>query len=305
MTMEPIIYFDRKKKKKCEERVYGAKGLRLLYGQGLATTLFGKPLAHLLARFPFISSLYGRMQNSPCSKKKVKPFIKEFEVDTSEFLDTVDSFASFNDFFIRRLKPEARPIAVDPNTAIIPADGRYLFYQHIEKAEGFVVKGEKFDLATLLENQELASKYAHGSMVIARLCPTDYHRFHFPFDCIPSETRYINGWLYSVNPAAIKKNVQIFAQNKRTLCTLKSPVFGDVLFMEIGATFVGAIHQTYKENHAYSKGAEKGYFSFGASSLILLFPPNSIQFDEDLLKASADHTEILCLMGQSMGKRTL
>lgn len=300
--MEPIYYFDRTTGKKCEESVYGAKGLRLLYGTGLATTLFGSPLAHILSRIPFFSALYGKLQSHPSSKKKVIPFIKEFGVDTTEFATEVDSYASFNDFFIRRLKPSARPIAADPDVAIIPADGRYLFYQHIDKADGFVVKGEKFDLENLLQDKELAAEYSQGAMVIARLCPTDYHRYHFPFDCIPEETRYINGWLYSVNPIAIKKDIQIFAQNKRTICPLKSPLFGNVLFMEIGATFVGAIHQTYTPFQPYPKGAEKGYFSFGASSLILLFPPNSIRFDQDLLKASAEHVEVRCLMGQPMGR---
>lgn len=298
--MEPIYYLDRFGKV-CEEKVYGAKGLRLLYGNGLDTTLFGCPLAHLLARIPLFSALYGKFQASAGSRKKIKPFIKEFNIDTSEFADEVDTFNSFNEFFIRRLKPSARPINTDSNVAIIPADARYLFYQNIEDADGFVVKGEKFDLSTLLNNKELAQKYAKGAMAIARLCPTDYHRYHFPFDCIPSETQYINGWLYSVNPAAIKKNVKIFAQNKRTLCTLTSPIFGEVIFMEIGATFVGAIHQTYTPFKAYPKGAEKGYFSFGASSLILLFPPHSIRFDQDLLEASQQHLEIRCLLGQSMG----
>jgi phosphatidylserine decarboxylase len=73
------------------------------------------------------------------------------------------------------------------------------------------------------------------------------------------------------------------------------------LFLEIGATCVGAIHQTYTPEVLTSKGAEKGYFSFGGSSLILLFPPNTIRFDEDLIKATAQNIEIRCLMGQQMG----
>lgn len=300
--MEKIHYFDRVTGKECEELVYGAKGLRLLYGDGLFARLIGTPLAYLLAGIPFFSAFYGYLQSHPSSRKKVAPFIKEFGVDVSEFADDPATFRSFNDFFIRRLKRSARPIAADPHTAIIPADARYLFYQRIDQADGFVVKGEKFDLATLLDDQALAEKYSKGSMAIARLCPTDYHRFHFPCDCVPGETKYINGWLYSVNPMAIKKDIEIFTQNKRTLCTLESPLFGNVLFLEIGATFVGAIHQTYTPNKFYPKGAEKGYFSFGASSLIVLFPSDSIKFDADLVAASKRHVEIRCLLGQSMGK---
>jgi len=301
--MQPIIYIDRKTGHREEEHVYGKKFIRLLYGTTLSSRLFGTPLAFLLARIPFFSSFYGYLQSRASSAKKVVPFIKAFGLDVSEFAKNPADYVSFNDFFTRKLKPEARPIDSDPQMAVIPADGRYWFYQNIEKADGFVVKGKKFDLLRLLKNDELAKKYAKGSMVIARLCPTDYHRFHFPCDCIPTDTQLINGWLYSVNPAAIKKNLEIFTENKRTLCILQNTGFGDILFLEIGATFVGSIHQTYTPGQFYPKGSEKGCFSFGASSLILLFPPNAIQFDQDLLAATAQGLEIRCLMGQSMGKK--
>lgn len=298
--MDSIQYIERTTGEVCEEQVYGAAFLRLLYGNGLVSRFLGTPLAHALARIPFFSALYGRVQNTRGSASKIAPFIKAFNVDTSEFADPA-SFTSFNDFFTRKLNPSARPIHPDPDVAVIPADGRYLFYPDIDKAEGFVVKGEKFNLETLLDDAELAKKYAHGAMVIARLCPVDYHRYHFPCQCVPTDTKLINGWLYSVNPLAIKKDIEIFTQNKRTLCTLNTERFGEVLFLEIGATFVGAIHQTYTPERLYEKGAEKGFFSFGASSLILLFPPHTIHFDQDLLEASAKHVEIRCQMGQPMG----
>lgn len=300
--MEPIYFLDRITGQKQQEQVYGAKAINLLYGKGLSTTLFGSPLAYLLARMPFFSAFFGYIKKLPGSKKQIASFIKTFDMDPNEFLEDTSSFASFNDFFIRKLKPSARPIACGKDAAIIPADGRYWFYPQYDMAEGIIVKGERFDLATLLDDAALAAEYSQGAMVIARLCPTDYHRYHFPCDCIPGETRLINGWLHSVNPAAIKKDIQIFTQNKRTLCELQTDNFGKVLFLEIGATCVGAIHQTYTPNHPCAKGAEKGYFSFGASSLILLFPPNSIRFDQDLLEATRRNIEIKCLMGQSMGK---
>lgn len=299
--MEPIIYIDRKTKKRQKEKVYGAVSLKLLYGDGALSRLFGAPLAYLLARIPWISACYGWLQNRPFTAEKISPFIQEFDVDVSEFEKDPKAFTSFNDFFKRRLKASARPIAPDPKAAIIPADGRYFFYQNGAQADGFCVKGEKFMLADLLQDQEMAKRYAHGAMAIARLCPSDYHRYHFPCDCIPRETRLINGWLYSVNPASIKKNIHVFTQNKRTLCMLKTTHFGDVLFLEIGATCVGAIHETYTPGRFYAKGEEKGYFSFGGSSLILIFPPNAIAFDQDLLEATAQNVEIKCLMGQSMG----
>jgi phosphatidylserine decarboxylase len=299
--MKPIIYIDRASKQLCQEKVYGENHLRLLYGEDFIGRTIGKRLAYALARLPSFSAFYGWLQNRPASAKKILPFIKTFDVDVSEFEKT--HFTSFNDFFTRKLKPESRPIAPGKNVAVIPADGRYYFYQNIKTADGFIVKGKKFSLAALLQDESLAAEYAEGSMAIARLCPTDYHRFHFPCDCKAGKTVLINGLLHSVNPAAIKKNIEIFSENKRTLCILESPEFGKVLFLEIGATCVGSIHQTYKPDSFYSKGDEKGYFSFGGSSLILLFPPDTIRFDQDLLDATAKHTEIKCLMGQPMGER--
>lgn len=296
-----IIFLDRETGKKCIEKVYGASALKLLYGDDFLTRLVGTPLLHTLVKNPIFSKIYGYFQKSKCSKKKIQPFIRNFEINSSEFLLSSHSYESFNDFFIRKLKPEARPISPGVNVAIIPADGRYLFYQNIDLASGFVVKGQKFNIETLLDNKKLAKSYAHGSMIIARLCPTDYHRYHFPVDCTPSETKMINGWLYSVNPIAIKKDIHIFTQNKRSITELESEKFGKVLFLEIGATSVGSINQTYVPQKTYEKGAEKGYFSFGASSLILLFEPDRLIIDEDLLNATEQGFEIKCLMGQHMG----
>lgn len=298
--MKPIIYIDRTTGEKEQEKVYGAAALKLAYGDDLLSKLFGTPLLHIASRWALFSQLYGAWQKSPLSKRKVLPFIEKYGVDTSEFLIPPEQFSSFNDFFIRQLKPDARPIS---NTAaIIPADGRYWFYQNISDADGFIVKGKKFDLHTLLKDDNLALEYAGGSMIMARLCPTDYHRFHFPCDCTPGPTRLINGPLYSVNPIAIQKNIEIFTQNKRTLTTLTTKTFGDVLFLEIGATNVGSIHQTYTPGKEHSKGDEKGYFSFGGSALIILFKPNTITFCSDLVEATETGHEMRCLMGQPLAE---
>lgn len=299
--MASIYYINRATGKKEVEKVYGVNALRFLYGDDLISKIFGPLFLHSLVKTAFFSSLYGYWQKTRFSKKKILPFIEEYAVDSSEFLDPVDSFCSFNDFFCRKLKPEARPIAPTDDVAIIPADGRYYFYQDINSCDGFIIKGEKFNLETLLQDSALARQYAHGSMVMARLCPIDYHRFHFPCDCVPTETSLINGYLHSVNPIAVRKNINIFTSNKRTVCHLNTERFGTVLFMEIGATNVGSIHETYQPNVFCRRGTEKGFFSFGASALILLFPPHTIQFDEDLLAATSQGLEILCLMGQRMG----
>ncbi len=301
MTKE-IIFLDRITKTLQKEKVYGRAYLEAFYGTGRWSSFLSSFCLPLIACHPFASRLYGFLQKSRLSKRKVKPFIKEFHVDTSEFLVPVDSFTSFNDFFIRKLTTKARPIALGDDIAILPADGRYLVYPHIEEADGFIVKGKKFLLEELLQDEELAQGYLGGGMVIARLCPTDYHRFHFPCNCVPSEPKLLQGPLHSVNPLALRQRVQILSQNKRELTVLETEKFGKVLFLEVGATFVGSIHQTFAPKIPHLKGDEKGYFSFGGSSLVVLFEPGRIQFDQDLVEASHQKLEIKGLMGQSLGR---
>lgn len=300
--MTDIVYIDRQTGQKHIEKVYKGKALRLLYDDSWLSRFLRPWLLPSLVKWPWFSHFYGLLQKQPFSVQKIQPFIEKFNVDSSEFLDPVSTYRSFNDFFIRKLKPEARPINPDPHIAIIPADGRYYFYADIAQCPGFIVKGQKFELETLLENSSLAKEFEGGSMVLARLCPSDYHRFHFPCDCLPGPTKVINGWLYSVNPLAVKRNIHILTKNKRTLCELYTPLFGKVLYMEIGATNVGSIRETYYPNQWQPKGGEKGYFEFGGSALVLLFAKNTIQFDQDLLTATEEGFEMRCLLGQSMGK---
>jgi phosphatidylserine decarboxylase len=304
-SLVPIIYIDRLTGQTCLEKIYKETALRLLYGDAWTSRLFSPWLLPLVSRWPFFSALCGYIQKRPSSRRHIQPFIQAFDVDTSEFLEPASQFHSFNDFFIRRLKPEVRPIHPDPTMAVIPADGRYYFYENIKECSGFIVKGEKFKLSELLHSSSLAQDYEEASMVIARLCPSDYHRFHFPCDGLPGSTQLISGSLYSVNPLAIKRNLQILTRNKRTLCIIQTQYFKQMLYIEIGATTVGSIQQTYTPNQWQKKGAEKGYFEFGGSALILLFHQGTILFDSDLLSATAQGLEIRCLFGQSMGNSQL
>ena len=299
--MEEITYIDRLSKQIKKEKVYGYFFLNLAYGKGFFSKFFGCTILPCIAYIPFFSWLYGCLQKTSLSRFKIGSFIRTFSVDVSEFLDPLDSFGSFNDFFVRRLKPSARPIACGDNVAILPADGRYLVFQDISGIDGFLVKGHKFSLDKLLLDPLLSRRYSNGSMVIARLCPTDYHRFHFPCQGVAGLTRKINGPLFSVNPIALKKNIHFLTENRRVITSLDSPHFGTILYIEVGATYVGRIHQTYIPGSSVAKGDEKGYFSFGGSCIILLFEAGKIVFDADLLEASLQKMETLGLFGQSLG----
>jgi phosphatidylserine decarboxylase len=298
---DSITYVDRVSGELCQEQLYCGAMIRLMYGEGFLSRVIGGPLRCAASRCDIVSKLVGWYQKQPWTRKQILPFIEEHGIDVSEFASPVDAFTSFADFFVRTLKPEARPIASGDMCAVIPADGRYYFYDDVSRSGPVDIKGTRFDLVSLLQDEALAQKYQRASMVLARLCPSDYHRFHFPVACVPSESRLINGYLYSVNPIAVRKNLATFWQNKRVITTLQSPTFGDVLCMEIGATSVGTIVQTYSPSRNYAKGQEKGYFAFGGSAMVLLFPEGSVQFDTDLLQATERQLEIRCLMGQSLG----
>lgn len=295
MPFPKILVRNRKTEEIEEELVFGKRALDLMYNGHFFSTL----LAFLTSKLSFFSAVVGWVYKRPFTKKKIASFIKTYGVKEEEFVKPVEAFTSFNDFFIRELKKEVRPIASSP--AIIPADGRFLFYPHIHLQKGFIVKDKKFSLEKLLNSPSLAEEYQEGSMVIARLCPSDYHRFHFPVSGIPGEARLINGPLFSVNPIALQKNLSILSENKRMITDIASDHFGKVLFIEIGATCVGTIHQTYTPNKHYKKGDEKGFFSFGGSSIIILFLPKTITFSSDLIKNSVEHMETLTLFGEEMG----
>lgn len=296
--MKKIKYINRITGQLHTEDVYGEKFIHLAYGTSFLSKLFSIIIMPLAVKFPFVSWLYGWLQKRPASRKKVAPFIKKYDLNATEFVKT--DFDSFNDFFVRKLKPSSRPIAEGDNVACLPADARYKFYSEIPNK--LTVKGNDFSLEELLQDNILAKKYTDGRMLIARLCPTDYHRFHFPCDCIPEPSRLINGYLHSVNPIAIQKNSQIMTQNKRVITALETPSFGKVIYIQVGAINVGSIYHTYVAGQQYKKGDEVGFFAFGASALIIIFEADKITFDKDLLSYSQQGYEIRGLMGQPMGK---
>jgi len=292
-----IQYIDRKTKALSTEKVYGDKWLTLLYGEGFFSKIFYYFLLPFLAHFPYFSRIYGRMQKRRASRKKIEPFIREYGIDASEFEPAV--YHSFNDFFIRKLKVSSRPIDPRPEVATLPADGRYLAYPRFDR---FFVKGQEFILDSFLQNSAYARRFEHGSMLIARLCPTDYHRFHFPCDGVAGKPRLINGFLYSVNPIALKKRIKILSENKRVITEIDSDQFGTVLYVEVGATAVGTIRQTFQPQTKVAKGQEKGYFEFGGSCLVLLFEKGRIEFDADLVENTRNGYETLGRFGESMGR---
>lgn len=284
-------------------RYTGAMETEQVYGEGFLQWAYGNPLGkialHSFVKRPFFSKWYGRRMDQPASQSKVLPFIDDYQMDAAEFADAPESYSTFNEFFYRKLRETARPVADSP--IVFPADGRHLGFPNIDEIDGFFVKGQKFDLDALLDNEALCEQFRGGSLVLSRLCPVDYHRFHFPVSGTPNNTKLINGPLFSVSPIALGRNLSYLWQNKRTITRIETETLGSVLMMEIGATCVGSILQTYSPNKPIERGNEKGYFAFGGSSTITVFESGKVELADDLLANSAKQIETYARMGDAMG----
>lgn len=295
---DPIRYFDRYSGRIEEERVYGGEALRLAY-----TSPLGPGLLFLAARRRWFSRLCGLWMRRPSSRSRVRPFIESYGLDASEFVKQPEEFASFNDFFIRELRASARPVDPAPDAVVFPADGRHLGFADVSRVDAIVAKGQSFDLPALLGDPALAERHRGGAAVISRLCPTDYHRFHFPAAGVASAARRLPGPLYSVSPIALRRRIRILFENQRAVTRLEGERCGSVTIVEIGATCVGSIVQTFAPGQPVAKGGEKGYFQFGGSSMITLFEPGRVSLAEDLLEQTAQGRELFARMGDRMGSR--
>jgi phosphatidylserine decarboxylase len=293
--MDPIRFFNRHSGIIETEQVYGENFLRWTYGNPLGALA----LATLVKR-PIFSSWFGKRMNRAASAARIDPFITRYGLDPTEFSDPPESFPNFNAFFFRKLKPASRPIDPHESSITFPTDGRHLGFARSSAISGVFVKGQKFDLPRLLGDADLAARYADGALVLSRLCPVDYHRFHFPATGTPGETRMIPGPLFSVSPIALRQHLSYLWTNKRTLTPLVTRHIGTVLMLEIGATCVGTIQQTFTPGTPVEKGAEKGFFAFGGSSTITIFEPGTVTLEADLIEYSSRLTELYAKIGTPM-----
>lgn len=295
--MDPVLYFNRYTQQVETETIYGEEFLRWVYEHP-----FGRFSTEVLVKREVFSAFYGWRMNQSVSREKIEPFIEKYQISVAEMKRSPKDFENFNAFFARELKPEARPIHGGAEDLVFPADGRHFVIPHLDRDSSVFVKGFDFDVVELLNDLDLAEKYKGGSLVISRLCPVDYHRFHVPCAGKLGEPRLINGPLYSVNPIALRSRPSIFWENKRYVTPLKSDNFGEIQYLEVGATCVGTVVHTVKGKKQVKKGEEKGYFLFGGSTVITVFEPNKVQFAQDLLDQSKAGFELYAKMGDLMGR---
>ncbi|GCD12831.1 phosphatidylserine decarboxylase [Clostridium tagluense] len=291
-----IKYYNRKENKYEIEKVAGEKYLNWSYCSPV-----GIGLVELLLKKKLFSKLYGYYCDTKISCKKIESFIEDFNIDMSLYQKTPDQYSSFNEFFIRELNPDGRIIPSNDNALISPCDGKISAYENID-LDGLVqIKGFTYSLKELVEDNEIYNLYHGGTCLIFRLCPTDYHRFHFIDSGVCGETTKIKGHYYSVNPIALKNVKKLFCQNKREWSIFHSDNFSDVIYMEVGATCVGSIIQGYTPNVRITKGEEKGYFKFGGSTVILFFKKGVVKMNEEILTQTKLGFETSVTLGEKIG----
>jgi phosphatidylserine decarboxylase len=292
-----IHYIDRETGEKKKEVVAGEKIIKFVYD-----TAPGKTLLEYFLKRRLLSSLLGFLYSLPFSKRKIANFAREMEIDLAEAdQENPEDYKNFNEFFIRSLKEGARPVSKEPSHLVSPADGRMLAYENINIHQLLQVKGQEYSLEELLQSSKLAGKFQNGVCIIVRLNPSDYHRFHFPDSGIPGSFKRVPGSYYSVNPMALKKIPKVYCRNKRELSQFDADNFGEIVFVEVGATCVGSIVQTYTPGEPVGKGQEKGYFKFGGSTVILFIKHGVVQLDEDILHNSRMFLETKVKMGEKIG----
>ncbi|KAK6241413.1 hypothetical protein QUC31_014931 [Theobroma cacao] len=303
-----ILVFDRKTKRLVEELI-DAKivlSMRAIYQSKIGLGLMDKGAKEILQS---ISERQGRQMNSVESAKDILKFVEFFkdQINMAEVKYPLDHFKTFNEFFVRELKPGARPIASleHDDVAVCAADSRLMAFKSVQDSLRLWIKGRKFSIQGLLGKETCSSAFIDGTLVIFRLAPQDYHRFHFPVSGTVEQFVNIPGSLYTVNPIAVNsKYCNVFTENKRVVSIISTAEFGKVAFVAIGATMVGSITFVKKEGDVVKKGDEFGYFSFGGSTVICVFEKDAIKVDDDLLANSGRSLETLVSVGMTLGVST-
>jgi len=239
--------------------------------------------------------------------------IAKFDINVGEAADTdLASYASFNAFFTRALKPGARMADADPSSLLIPADGKMSQCGRIESGRIFQAKGQSFTAAELLGDEAAALPFADGWFANIYLSPRDYHRVHMPWTGTLTETLHVPGRLFSVAPWAVREVPRLFARNERLVCHFDTD-FGPMCMVMVGALLVSGVETVWNgvnipayasrpwrldfrgRNIRVERFAEMARFNYG-STVIMLFPKQGIELDPIASEAGTR-------LGQRMGTR--
>jgi phosphatidylserine decarboxylase len=301
---QEIKFFNRMTGQNETEKVYGDAFIKFMYRSSA-----GKKISHLFTN-KYFSKAYGAFQDLPSSQRKVRPFIEKFNIPIDDYepgtrsaLDIRDSYRSFNEFFIRKFKLGRRSFITDPYRMPAFAEARYVGFDAVDEKSLYPVKGQYLLAKDLIGNDQISKIFQGGPLLIARLCPVDYHRYHYPDSGKILEHFSVPGAYDSVNPFALQYKNQIFIKNERYVSILQTENFGRVAYIEVGAICVGKIVQTHRWNKPFLRGEEKGYFLFGGSTVILLGEKGAWKPSSDISQNTANGIETYLHLGQEVATK--
>lgn len=295
-----ILYYDRRVGALSREKVFASAFLQWSYNSAS-----GRFLTRLVLSRRCVSSLVGRLCRSKWSRRLIGPFMSIAGVENADLPAEPQAFRSFSEFFVRPMAEGRRPIATGEGLCVAPVDGKVLVFTDLLATEPIRIKRCTFTLDSFLKFTEWSRLYDGGTMLVFRLCLADYHRFHFPVDGTPHSTGALGRRYFAGGQYARRWDVPFFRQNVRAVTTVKSPVFGDVAMVEVGAFTVGSIVQTYLPGRPVSRGDLKGWFAPGGSTVVLLFQRGRIVVNSDLIEQSARDIETRVYCAEEIGHATM
>jgi phosphatidylserine decarboxylase len=241
-------------------------------------------LQHILPKL-WLTQLAGRVAECRTrwlAKMIIGLFVRYYRVDMQEAQQPeLSAYPTFNAFFVRPLRDDARPIDTDPNSLVMPADGAISQLGPIIDDQVFQAKGHHYSLEALLAGNERAiEEFRDGVFVTTYLAPRDYHRVHMPCNGVLREMIYVPGSLYSVNPLTASAIPNLFARNERVIC-LFTTEFGPMAQILVGATIVGSIETSWAGT---------------------VTPPREGIIKRWRYPAAEDKTAVVLLKGQEMGR---
>lgn len=298
MTRDALTYFHRHKGCLASDVVYARGFLDWCYNSRSGAWI----TRNLLRQRP-VSQLYGWAHRLPLSRRRIPAVVRSWDVDTQDLLRPLDQYTSFSDFFTREIDLQRRPMDPDPHACVAPADSRVLAWPVVAPDTTFRIKSAPFNLSSFLGDDELTATFAGGAMCVHRLYLPDYHRFHFPAAGTPQEAVCIPGYYDAVSPYSLRRLVPFYHENHRVRTLVHTDHFGPVLMVEIGAFTVGSIRQFFQPGAPVTRGTCKGLFELGGSTVVLLFTPGTIRFDDDLVAHTQDdNLETYVQLGDRLGQ---
>ena len=288
--MKMIQVYDRKSKECYVEKEFG---------KGLLEFLYGNPVGRIILKTFIINKFYskikGMRERSKGSRKKIAEFIKEYDIDMTRYEEK--EYKSFDEFFTRRLRKTYRELDCKKKDFISPADAKLQVYK-IDNRLRLKIKGTDYNLEELLKNDKITNNYRNGYCLVYRLSVDDYHRYCHIDDGELVYDKVIKGKLHTVRP--ISSRYKVFKENQREYMILNTENLGEMIYMEVGAMQIGKIN-----NHdlsEFKKGQEKGYFSYGASTIVIIVQNNKVKIDDDILKMNKKNIEVKVKYGERIGK---